>query len=412
MGYLLSTTMMLRLYFLVILASLAPLCAYAQEKKQLAQNEESSTQWSKGKDVIDILFRALHLRHAEAKRSKRRVNFSVMPVSTATSFGNKVLVSSINIAFTVGNRDSTNLSTVYLLPYTNLKQNIGVGTKVIIWTADNGWNFPAEFRISSLAQYTYGLGTSSTQADQIQLNYKNVRTYFSANRRIFDHFFSGLGFNFDRYYEITESGSATTPSAFEKYGIGTSSTSLSSGMTINFLHDSRQNSINASHSLYYSIVYRFNPYFMRNTTQWTSLYTDVRKYIPFTSEKRKILALWGIYWAAYGKVPYLNLPGTQLEFGGRSGRGFAQGRFRGKQMLYFESEYRFDITNNKLLGGVLFANAQSLSEPNTNRFQYIAPAAGFGARIKFNSKSDTNLTLDFGFGKNSFNFYIGLGEFF
>jgi len=81
-------------------------------------------------------------------------------------------------------------------------------------------------------------------------------------------------------------------------------------------------------------------------------------------------------------------------------------------MLYAESEYRFDISANKLFGGVLFANAESFTEPTTNRFQTIAPAAGFGARIKFNSKSDTNLTLDFGFGKNSFGFYIGLGEFF
>ena len=74
--------------------------------------------------------------------------------------------------------------------------------------------------------------------------------------------------------------------------------------------------------------------------------------------------------------------------------------------------YRFDITENGLLGAVVFANIQSLSEPTSNNFSYSNPAAGFGARIKFNKQSNTNLTLDAGFGKNSFGFYIGLGEFF
>ena len=139
---------------------------------------------------------------------------------------------------------------------------------------------------------------------------------------------------------------------------------------------------------------------------------DTRKYYRISSEKRQILALWGFYWGSYGNVPYLNLPGTQLEFGGRSGRGFPRARFIGRQMLYFESEYRFDITSNGLLGAVVFANFQSLTDPSNNKFQYVNPAAGFGARIKFNKESNTNLTLDFGFGKNFFGFYIGLGEFF
>ena len=35
-----------------------------------------------------------------------------------------------------------------------------------------------------------------------------------------------------------------------------------------------------------------------------------------------------------------------------------------------------DLTRNGLLGFVLFANANSVSEPDTDRFTYIHPAAG------------------------------------
>jgi hypothetical protein len=364
-------------------------------------------------DLIDMVRHRLHVHVPQKPRIKNRLNFSFIPVATTgTAGGNKVLVSSINVAFILGNPDSTKVSSVYFLPYTNFYHNFGFGTKPNIWTVNNNWNIPGEFRISRLAQYTYGLGSLSSTRDAVQLNYKNIRMYVTGNRKLFTNFFAGLGFQFDRYYGISQSGSSVSPSVFEKYGVGTGTTSFSSGLTFNILHDSRKNSINASDGLYYALIFRSNPAFMDNPSNWHSLYLDARKYFVIPSDKRKILALWGIYWGSYGNVPYLNLPGTQLELAGRSGRGFSQGRFRGKEMLYLESEYRFDISDNKFFGGVVFVNAQSYKEPATNRFQYVNPAAGIGARIKFNKQSDTNLTIDFAAGKDSFNFYIGLGEFF
>jgi hypothetical protein len=406
--------MMIRRYGLAILLFFSAetfICAQGKKDSTMTQ-KATLPPYSQSEDMIDIIIRTFHLKPKTALRRKQKVNFSVVPISTASVSGSRVLVSSVNIAFALGSRDNTNLSSIFLLPYTNFYSNIGVGTKQTIWTAGNTWNFPGEFRFSSLAQYTYGVGGGTVRSDREQVDFKNVRTYASANRSLGNHFFAGMGINYDRYYDVSPQGSADAPNSFQQYGTGTGSSSVSSGISINFLHDNRRNSINASNSLYYTVVYRINPSFLRNTGQWTSLYADVRKYIPIESEKRKILALWGMYWGAYGTVPYLNLPGTQLEFGGRSGRGYAQGRFRGKQMLYAESEFRFDISENKLFGGVVFANAQSFAEPNTNNFRYIEPAVGIGARVKFNKQSNTNLTLDFGVGKDSFNFYIGLGEFF
>jgi len=67
-------------------------------------------------------------------------------------------------------------------------------------------------------------------------------------------------------------------------------------------------------------------------------------------------------------------------------------------MLYFETEYRFVLTRNGLLGAVVFVNAQSFSEwPSTN-FESIQPAAGAGLRIRLSKKSNTNVDFDYGFG--------------
>jgi hypothetical protein len=68
-----------------------------------------------------------------------------------------------------------------------------------------------------------------------------------------------------------------------------------------------------------------------------------------------------------------------------SGRGYVEGRFRGNDMLYLESEYRFGITRNGLIGGVLFVNGQSFSAYNSSTFKRVAPGYGTGLRLKVNN---------------------------
>ncbi|HXC07115.1 MAG TPA: hypothetical protein VNZ86_20285, partial [Bacteroidia bacterium] len=82
-------------------------------------------------------------------------------------------------------------------------------------------------------------------------------------------------------------------------------------------------------------------------------------------------------------------------------------------LLYLEAEYRFVLTENGLLGGVVFANAQSVSEWPGLKFEVIAPGAGLGIRVKVNKHSNTNFALDYGFGSNGSNgIFVNLGEVF
>jgi hypothetical protein len=127
-----------------------------------------------------------------------------------------------------------------------------------------------------------------------------------------------------------------------------------------------------------------------------------------------MIALWSFYWTDLkSHTPYLDLPSIGWDpYQQRSGRGFAQNQYRGNRLLYFESEYRRDITNNGILGFVLFSNVNSISEPVTNQFSYLHLAAGGGLRIKFNKRSGTNIAIDYGRSKQYSAFYLNLGETF
>jgi len=82
-------------------------------------------------------------------------------------------------------------------------------------------------------------------------------------------------------------------------------------------------------------------------------------------------------------------------------------------MVYAESEYRFKLTANGLLGGVVFFNAESLSADQGTHLQAIQPGYGPGLRVKLNKISKTNITIDYGFGsQGSRGLFIDVGENF
>jgi outer membrane protein assembly factor BamA len=151
----------------------------------------------------------------------------------------------------------------------------------------------------------------------------------------------------------------------ERYGL--SAKEASSGLTLSVLFDERRNSINPRQGHYANIVYRTNYKFLGSDTSWQSLLIDLRKYQNFPAASKNIIAFWTYDWITLsGKPPYFNLPSTASDIYNDFGRGYIQGRFRGRDLLYFETEYRFGITPNGFIGGVVFANAQSYTEQTTH----------------------------------------------
>jgi outer membrane protein assembly factor BamA len=191
-------------------------------------------------------------------------------------------------------------------------------------------------------------------------------------------------------------------------------TELAIGPTIKILYDSRTNQINANKGLLVNVVYRNNLELIGSDNNWQSLLIDVRKYFKFPHNSKNTLALWSYNWLTLkGSPPYLLLPSTGWDDQYNTGRGYIQSRFRGKQMVYFESEYRFNISRNGLFGGVAFLNVQNFSGDLSQSYNNLLPGYGIGIRIKLNKHSGTNLCLDYGFGNNgSGGFYVNLGEVF
>lgn len=364
-------------------------------------------------DLIDFGSRlfASKISRRQDDDTEGKVHFSVIPIAPASSGGKgEISISAINASFYMAKQ--TNLSTIYFYPYTNFTTSYGLLLSPYIWFPRNEWNGSGDFRILYNAMRDWGLGGGVPASDYTIIQHSQVRTYFSALTRVRPNFYLGVGYNLDYFWGVTEEDpTPETPSEFKQYGIGTDSRSVSSGITINILRDNRRNPVNPENGMYTALIFRANRKSMGSTEDWGSVYFDIRRYMSFSKTRHKILAGRAFYLGTFGRVPYLNLPATFDDPSGRAGRGYFANRFRGAQWIYGEVEYRFDISSSGFFGGTLFANTQTYSN-KAGAFSNVNFASGFGLRLKFNRRSNTNLTLDFAYGAEGWNWYINLGEYF
>ena len=282
-----------------------------------------------------------------------------------------------------------------------------------IYAEEQNLSFIGDYRIYKFPTVTYGLGTSSNMSDVVDIDFNYLKISQVVLREVSDNTFIGLGYHLDYHFNIREIlDDSTEVTDFKNYGLYPNSTS--SALSLNFLYDNRSNSINPKNGFYANIQYRYNLMFLGSDRNWQSIRIDLRKYFNIPISTENVLAFWSYNDITFkGMPPYLDLPLTGWDTYSTTGRGFVAGRYRGQKYMYLESEYRFGILRNGLLGGVVFCNAETLSEWPDNEFRIIAPAAGCGLRIKLNKHSDTNLCIDYGVGiKHSRGIYFNIGEVF
>jgi len=369
----------------------------------------------------DIIGVALHLTHIHIKKPPkvqgRRVYYSIIPLGSSVPGGGQALITATNAAFELGNPKTTFLSNVTFSPSTNLKGEWNLPFRSNIWSPENRWNYSGDYRLTYFPQYTWGLGGHTAPSNKELVRYTYIRFYQNALKRIGKRpfLFAGIGYDLDYHINIHPDIDTLDLTKFTGYSYGTSShrNSFSSGLTLNLLYDSRNNALNPLPGWFYNIVARVNPKFLGSDDNWYSLYVDARKYISFDPDTWNVLAFWSYLWTTMGShSPYLDLPAITWDANQRSGRGFYPSRYTGYTLWDFEAEYRRSITPDQLLGFVVFANMNSVTEPRTNNFAYLHAAAGAGLRIKFNKHSGTNFGTDFAASKGYWALYFSLGEAF
>jgi len=389
-----------------------PLADPAKNHQHLKARKDTAGEEDMG-DVIHSIFHT-----GPPKKAKDSVglkpSISVVPALGYSLQSRLAILLAGNAAFRTAQQ--SNVSTIIAsLAYTENKQ-VTLPIQSSIWSHNNNWDFVGEIRLYHYPQSTFGLGSSSNIESEAPMNYNYIRFQETALRKLTGSLYLGAGYIIDYHADIsiqlTENGTVSDYITYKSHSTKTHSTS--SGFTLNGQFDTRDSPINATQGWYASYEFRQNLKTMGSTSTWSSLILDVRKYFKLPADSHNVLAFWSYDWLTLaGRPPYLDLPSTLWDASTNAGRGYIQGRYRGAQMVYGEVEYRYRITNNGLIGGVVFLNAQTFSAEPGTRLQAIQPGFGPGLRIKLNKLSRTNIDIDYGFGtQGSHGLFVNVGELF
>ncbi len=305
----------------------------------------------------------------------------------------------LNISFYTLKTDSAKLSSILFNNFYSTKNQFVSQITTNLWTRNNKFNIRSDLRYYKFPTATYGLGGNSNTFTPV--DYSNIRVFTVVMKNIARNLSAGGGYSLDYHWNIHEtSNTFNFETDLRKYG--DQSHTLSSGLCFNLQYDSRLNCNNPSRSNYASLLFRQHLKPLGSDNNWNSLILDLRKYILLSKKTGNVLAFWSYStFTLNGKPPYFDLPSIGWDTYNNSGRGYVAGRFRGMNLIYFETEYRYRILNSGLLGGVIFCNTTTVSDWPSNQFSKIHPGIGFGIRLKMDKNSGSNICLDYGKGTGS-----------
>ncbi len=181
---------------------------------------------------------------------------------------------------------------------------------------------------------------------------------------------------------------------------------ISSGLGLTMVWDSRNQIFYPTTGVYYQLKAIFYTREFGGSFDFNHYEVDLRHYWGLGGAK--VLALQFFTDFAAGHPPFYELP---MLGGSKIMRGYYQGRYRDRNYLAAQLEYRTHLWRR--LGAVFFAALGDVS-PRLRYFQigHVKVSGGVGLRFLFNREETVNIRMDLGFGRGTKGVYFGMEEAF
>lgn len=267
----------------------------------------------------------------------------------------------------------------------------------------NGLHIQTEVQYSDFPDQFYGIGNATTEEMEEPYTSKYWKVSVEALKRVHGPLNVGFQYSFDNTMlkEVKDNGMLDTGD------IPGSTGGIVSGFGFFMTHDSRD-------SIFYPTAGSFHQFSamgfgrtLGSNFTFNRFFFDLRKYARFSYAR--CLAFQTRLLFQSGDPPFwrLGLLGGQEYM-----RGYYLGRYRDKNMITLQAEYRW-VPLFWRLGLAAFAAlgdvAATPGDFDLGSFKYTY---GVGLRFVFDPKQRLNLRLDFGFGKGTSGVYFTAAEAF
>jgi len=288
-----------------------------------------------------------------------------------------------------------------LLIYTLEKQfKAQVGTA--LYFKNNNYQLNAEIKLEKYPNKFYGVGSSTREQDEELYTSRSIDLFLSLLKKIGGGFNIGIQYHF-MDWEITETEEDGQLAGSDFSG---SDGGALSGVSFVVNRDTRDNIFFPMKGDFFELNTRFYKKFLGSDFNFTTSTLNLRKY--FTLFSSHVFAVQSLVRAQSGNVPFMNLASVGGQY---IMRGYFEGRFRDKNLLVFQAEYRVPLFWR--FGAVGFAGFGNVAEKfNQLNLGKLKPSYGVGLRFLFDKKEKIWLRFDVGFGKDATGFYASIFEAF
>ncbi|HET6244118.1 MAG TPA: BamA/TamA family outer membrane protein [Bacteroidia bacterium] len=253
-------------------------------------------------------------------------------------------------------------------------------------------------------EYFYGLGNNTAEAIRELYSYNALTIHSKTFKNLGNNSYVGLAVQ----YQALDTEIPANSRLFSEQSKITGADGYHYGaLGPSFMRDTRDNILCPTQGSFFEFTTLFGLGTAENTNLgFTQINLDIRDY--FRINKNITWANHVLVQFSMGDVPYRALPALG---GPNLHRGYYQGRFRDKQLLLYQTEYRQHLKGR--FGVVAFASAGMVYEEiNKVMANNIHPAAGMGLRVKISKNDQANIRFDYSFTPDSKGFYIYFAEAF
>jgi outer membrane protein assembly factor BamA len=300
-----------------------------------------------------------------------------------------------------GSSDARPITNGAILFYTQNRQ-VTAGVSTDAWLDGARHHVTASVGYSRFPNKFYGIGNMTPASDSESYTPRAFAMEAAAERRVARGIYLGVGGEFadGRLVETEAGGTLATGS------IRGSDGGRVSGLGLTLSYDTRDNVVAAERGSYARVSARRYATFLASDYDFTSLRLDVRHYDTFAGHH--VIATQASWSAASGEVPFDRLP----KLGGQNLlRGYFEGRYRDRQYVAAQAEYRTPTWRR--VGLAAFAGAGEVAPRfGALTLDGLHAAAGAGLRVLLSRQERLALRLDFGAGGGSSGMYVTVGEAF
>ncbi len=280
----------------------------------------------------------------DSTRADKKVSILPLPVvfyTPETRLGFGALTSGV---FNLGAPSDTRASNIQVLGAYTINNQVIAQIKNNVFLKEEKYNFFGDISYFDFPIFYYGIGNNSKEENEEDLDYKVFAFQQRILKKVRDFNFAGLIYRGIHLYDLVfEPGVLTDDKPKLESEVGTYS-----GAGFAWLHDSRDNVLNSFKGAFLEISAVFHGDYIGSDFNFNRYRLDARKY--WLLNTRTVLAAQFLGEFNDGDVPFRELA---LMGGDQIMRGYYQGRFRDKNQVAFQAEYRRQVI--PWLGFVVFS---------------------------------------------------------